>query len=111
MALNDKKPRKAVELYVGDKYTQHNPFAADGKEAFIKYFEYIAKTYPKAKMEIKRSIAENDLVVVHVHSKLTPSDKGRAVVDIFRVKDNKVIEHWDVIQEIPEQSKNSNTMF
>lgn len=110
-AANEKNPRKAVELYVGESYTQHNPYAGDGKEPFIKFFEFVAKKYPMGSMEIKRSIAEGDLVVVHVHSKRYPEDRGRAIVDIFRVENDKVVEHWDVVQEIPEKSANSNTMF
>lgn len=110
-AANDKEPRRAVELYVGEYYKQHNPYAGDGKEAFINYFESRAKQYPNAKMEIKRSLAEGDLVMVHVLSKLKPEDRGRAIVDIFRVENNKIVEHWDVVQDIPEKSANSNTMF
>ncbi len=111
MAANEKQPRKAVELFVGQNYKQHNPYAGDGKEAFITFFEARAKEYPEARMEIKRSIAEGDLVVVHVHSKLNPSDRGRAIVDIFRVENGKVVEHWDVVQDIPEKAANTNTMF
>lgn len=110
-ALNDKSPRKAVELYVGDYYRQHNPYAGDGKEAFISYFESVAQKFPEAHMEIKRSIAEGDLVMVHVHSKRSKNERGNAIVDIFRIENDKIVEHWDVVQPIPEKSANDNTMF
>ncbi|MEC9281486.1 MAG: nuclear transport factor 2 family protein [Bdellovibrionota bacterium] len=110
-AFNEQQPRKAVELYVGEHYKQHNPYAPDGKEAFINFFEAYFKKMPKAKIEIKRVLDEKDLVLVHVHSKAKPDDRGRAVMDLFRVTNGKVVEHWDVVQPIPEKSANSNTMF
>ena len=58
-----------------------------------------------SKNEIKRAIAEGNLVVLHVHSTENDKDRGRAIVDIFRVENGKIVEHWDVIQNIPEQSK------
>ena len=66
---------------------------------------------PAAKNVIKKAIAEKNLVVLHVHSTENDTDRERAIIDIFRVENGKIVEHWDVIQNIPEQSKNSNTMF
>jgi len=83
----------------------------DGKDAVIKFFTPFFKANPDAKNEIKRAVAEGDLVFLHVHSKQNATDRGRAIVEIFRVEKGKVVEHWDVIQDIPETAANSNTMF
>lgn len=96
---------------MGDKYIQHNPFVSDGKKPFIDFFVGFYKKHPAAKTDIKRIIAEGDLVVIHTHSKIDESDRGRAVMDIFRVANGKIVEHWDVSQSIPDKSANENTMF
>ncbi len=83
----------------------------DGKAPFVNFFTEKFQKNPQAKNEIKRAIAEGNLVVLHVHSTENEKDRGRAIVDIFRVENGKIVEHWDVIQNIPEQSKNTNTMF
>jgi predicted SnoaL-like aldol condensation-catalyzing enzyme len=111
MALNQHMPREAVAQYVGEQYTQHNPGAPDGPEAFITFFDGFFATTPTFKVEVKRVIAEGDLVVIHSHAKRDDNDRGSAVVDIFRVADGKVVEHWDVIQPVPENPANTNTMF
>ncbi len=111
LAFRDHKPVEAMDLYGGSEYKQHNPNVADGTKPFKDYFSNFFPKNPKAKSEIKRIIAEGDLVVLHVHSKLNDSDRGRAVVDIFRVENGKIVEHWDVGQPIPEKSANNNTMF
>jgi predicted SnoaL-like aldol condensation-catalyzing enzyme len=111
MALNQKKPEEAVSKYVGKVYRQHNPNAGDGPEAFINFVKGFVKQYPELHFDFKRFIAEGDLVVVHSHLKVNPSDRGTAVMDIFRVDKGKVVEHWDVLQQIPEKSANKNTMF
>jgi predicted SnoaL-like aldol condensation-catalyzing enzyme len=105
------RAKEGAEKFLSTNYKQHNPHVADGRQPFIDYFVPYYKAHPKAKAEIKRVLAEGDLVMVHVLSKETPDDRGRAVVDIFRVADGKIVEHWDVMQEIPEKSANSNTMF
>jgi predicted SnoaL-like aldol condensation-catalyzing enzyme len=112
-AFNEHKPRKAAKLYIGKRYIQHNPHAPDGVRSFIEFFEgyYKSAVHKKAHVIIKRVIAEGDLVVVHTHSKGFPEDRGRAVVDIFRLENNKIVEHWDVMQEIPEKMAHQNTMF
>lgn len=99
-ALNEKNPEKA-RAFLGDKYTQHNPHVPDGIEGFLRFIRFRREKYPNARNEIKRVIAEGDLVVLHVHSVVIPNSPGRMIVDIFRVEDGKVVEHWDVIQEIP----------
>ena len=111
MIFQDHKVREAVDQYVGDRYIQHNPLVPDGTRVLIEFLEpYFAKN-PTARSEIKRAVAEGDLVFLHVHARSSETDRGMAVVDIFRVENGKVVEHWDVVQPIPEKAANENTMF
>ncbi len=104
-------PRKAVELYVGDEYIQHNPLVGDGKEPFINYFERMAREYPDKSIEFVRAIAEGNLVAMHTHQ-TWPGDIEYVTMDFFRFDDaGKIVEHWDSMQEIPTTSANGNTMY
>src|SRR4051794_9763620 len=111
LAANKRKPAEAVKLYTDGRYIQHNPYAADGAEAFVKFFTDFGAKNPDASITFKRVIAEGDLVVTHGHWKKSKDDRGSAVADIFRISNGKIAEHWDVIQPIPEKSANPNTMF
>ena len=104
-------PEKAVADYFGDRYVQHNPEAEDGPEAFIGFVHSLRREYPELRLDIRRVIAEGNLVATHSHLILKPDEPGRALADFFRLEDGKVVEHWDVIQDVPERSANSNGMF
>jgi predicted SnoaL-like aldol condensation-catalyzing enzyme len=106
-----KDVRGAFETWVDPGYIQHNPMAATGRDAAIGFLEPFFKGNPGMKYEIKRVIADGDLVAVHAWGRMNETDRGMAVVDILRVKGCKVVEHWDVIQPVPEKSANTNGMF
>jgi predicted SnoaL-like aldol condensation-catalyzing enzyme len=111
LAFNDKEPEEAVERYVGSRYTQHNPAAGDGPGPFIEFVNAYAGQFPELHVDIKRVIAEGDLVVTHSLIRTSSDDRGTAAADIFRLEDGKVVEHWDVLQPVPETAANDNTMF
>jgi predicted SnoaL-like aldol condensation-catalyzing enzyme len=104
-------PLKAVEKYAGTEYIQHNPVVADGKQAFIEYFDEMAKDYPDKNIAFVRAVAEDDLVALHTHQ-TWPGNEQYVTMDFFRFDYNgKIVEHWDSIQEIPQQTKNGNSMY
>lgn len=107
----DRKPREAFEAWVDPGYIQHNPMAPTGRDAAIGFLEPFMDGNPNLSYSIKRIIADGNLVAVHAHGKFAPGDRGIAVVDILRVQGCKVVEHWDVVQAVPEKSANENTMF
>jgi predicted SnoaL-like aldol condensation-catalyzing enzyme len=112
LALNV-KDYDAASKYLGDKYIQHNPGAADGPEGLRGFITFLKTDFPQSHNEVKHAYADGDRVILHVHSLREPDTLGRAIVDIFRIEDGKVVEHWDVIQDVvaPDQAKNANTMF
>lgn len=105
------EPEKAVGLYVGDEYIQHNPDVENGKQGFIDYFTRMATEYPNKDIEFVRVIAEADLVALHTHQTWPEGDEY-VTMDFFRFDGNgKIIEHWDAIQQIPQETKNGNLMY
>ncbi len=109
-ALNDKDAEAAIAM-MGPTYTQHNAGIADGKEGFRQFVTAFRQRFPQSHSQIVRVFAEGDYVILHVHMVREPGTRGEAVVDIFRLEDGKLVEHWDVLQPIPEQMPHSNTMF
>ncbi|RVU01185.1 polyketide cyclase [Novosphingobium umbonatum] len=109
-ALNEKDIDGAITM-MGPTYKQHNARIPDGKDGFRQFFSAFKQRYPQSHSQIVRVIAEGDLVVLHVHMVIEPGTRGTAVMDIFRVENGKLVEHWDVLQPIPEDIPHSNTMF
>ena len=104
-------PAQAVAQYVGAEYIQHNPLVGNGKQAFIDYFDAMARDYPDKKIEFIRAVAEHDLVALHTHQ-IWPGNDEYVTMDFFRFDENgKIVEHWDSIQAIPTNTKNGNAMY
>jgi predicted SnoaL-like aldol condensation-catalyzing enzyme len=101
----------AAAQYLGPRYTQHNPGAADGPDGLKGFLAFLREKFPNNHSEIKRIFADSDYVIVHVHAVREPGTRGNAIVDIFKLENGKVVEHWDVVQPIPEKAANDNGMF
>jgi predicted SnoaL-like aldol condensation-catalyzing enzyme len=110
LAINQKNFEAAAK-FLGSRYTQHNPRAADGPEGLKAFIAFLRDKMPDYHSDIKRVFADGDYVILHVHNIPTAGSRGNAIVDIFKLENGKLVEHWDVRQEIPEKSANTNTMF
>ena len=105
------EPQRAVAQFVGDDYIQHNPLVGNGKQAFIEYFEEMARDYPDKEIKFVRAVAEGDLVSLHTHQ-IWPGNDEYVTMDFFRFDTaGKIVEHWDAIQVVPEETKNGNAMY
>jgi|ERR1700687_3272183 predicted SnoaL-like aldol condensation-catalyzing enzyme len=109
-ALNQ-KDFEAAAPYFGSRYVQHNPNAPDGIDGFKAFLGFLREKFPQSRSEIKRVLADGDYVILHVHAVRTPGERGSAIVDVFKLENGKIVEHWDVVQPIPEKSANGNGMF
>ena len=109
-AINQ-KDFEAASKHLGSRYTQHNPNAADGPEGLKAFLQFLKEKFPASRSEIKRVFADGDFVILHVHAVREPGARGNAIVDIFKLENGKIVEHWDVRQEVPEKAANSNGMF
>jgi predicted SnoaL-like aldol condensation-catalyzing enzyme len=107
----NKKDFDAASKYFGPKYIQHNPGAPDGIEGFKTFVNFLKEKFPQSHSEIRRVFADGDHVILHVHAVREPGTRGRAIVDIFRLENGKIVEHWDVAQDIPEKMPHNNGMF
>ena len=111
LAFNQQKPVEAARKYIDLPYTQHNPDVSNGPEGFNQFAEEFLKRNPKVKATIFKALADGDLVVLHVHIKMNESDRGIAVAEFFRLKDKKIVEHWDIMQPVPDKTTSGNSMF
>ena len=109
-AFNAHQPRAASKRYIGAVYIQHNPLVPNGAPAFYDHFGAFFKDHPQATLDMKHLVGEGDLVLVHSLFRSGPHDRGQALMDMFRVEHGKIVEHWDVIQQVPAQTANGNTM-
>lgn len=107
----NKKDADAALKYVGNRYVQHNPNAADGPEGFRKFIAFLKEKYPNSHSEIKRSFVDGDYVILHVHAVREPGTRGNAIIDIFKLENGKIVEHWDVTQAIPDKTASGNPML
>lgn len=110
-AVMNEKNFDAATKYIGNQYIQHSPSVEDGTQGLKKRMDLFRTLYPYSHIEIKRVAADGDYVFLHLHAIMVPNTKGFAVVDIFRFENNKIVEHWDAIQEVPNKSANNNGMF
>ena len=107
----DGYPEKASELYLGEDYIQHNPLVKNGAEGFIEYFKKMNEEYPEKSVEFVRSVAEGNMVALHTHQ-IWPGNEEYVTMDFFRFNaDGKIVEHWDAIQQIPENTASGNLMY
>jgi predicted SnoaL-like aldol condensation-catalyzing enzyme len=109
-AINQKNFDAAAQ-YLGPRYTQHNPTAKDGPEGLKGFLQFLREKFPQAHSDIKRVFADGDFVILHVHAVREPGTRGAAIVDIFKLENGKIVEHWDVRQDVPETAANTNGMF
>lgn len=109
-AINQ-KDFEAAAKYLGSRYTQHNPNAPDGPEGLKAFLQFLKEKFPGSRSEIKRVFADGDYVILHVHAVREPGTRGNAIIDIFKLENGKIVEHWDVVQPIPEKAANTNGMF
>ena len=110
-AVLNQKDFDAASKYLGDRYTQHNPGAADGPQGLKGFIAFLKERYPQSHSDIKQVFADGDNVILHVHAVREPNTLGSAIVDIFKLERGKVVEHWDVVQPVPEKAANNNGMF
>lgn len=111
LAFNQHKPSEAAKLYLTDSYIQHNPNHANGAQAFADDFEKYLKDHPNYHFKVAHVFADADMVILHTHTKADKNDLGRAIIDLFRISDGKIVEHWDVVQAVPEKTISGNSMF
>jgi predicted SnoaL-like aldol condensation-catalyzing enzyme len=111
IAINQQRPAEAARKYIELPYRQHNPEVVDGPDGFVQFISKMQKKHPKLQVKISKALADDDLVALHVHLTREPSDPRLAIAELFRLKNGKIIEHWDVVQPVPEKTASGNSMF
>ena len=111
LAVNQRKPAEAAQKYIGEEYRQHNPEVADGVEPFVQFISGMQKKHPALTVAISHTLAEGDLVALHVHLMREANDPGQAIMELFRLKRGQIVEHWDVVQPVPATTTSGNSMF
>ncbi|OJW70786.1 MAG: hypothetical protein BGO57_03820 [Sphingomonadales bacterium 63-6] len=109
--FEQRNAKVAFDRWVHPDYINHNPFAATGRDAAVGFLQPFFDANPQARYIVHRVIADGDLVAVHNEARFNPDAAPSAVVDIFRVENCKIVEHWDVVQPVPAKSANNNGMF
>ena len=109
-ALNAKNADLAA-TFLGERYIQHNPSAQDGVDGLRSFVGWLAANFPENRSEVQNVFADGDRVVLHVHTRRMAEQAGNAIMEIFRLEEGRIVEHWDVIQPIPAESANQNGMF
>jgi predicted SnoaL-like aldol condensation-catalyzing enzyme len=112
LLMNEHKVDEALE-YIDPKYRQHNVRAPDGKEFLRGAFKARFAEHPSFRSDIKRTVADGDLVVVHTHERFNLNDLGNIIIDIYRVENGLIVEHWDAYMPVPpkDQWLNDNGSF
>jgi predicted SnoaL-like aldol condensation-catalyzing enzyme len=110
-AVVNAKDFATAERYLGDRYVQHNPLVADGSEGLRGFIDLLRERFPQSRSEVLRAVAEGPFVVLHVRSTRTPGGPTRAILELFRLDGDRIVEHWDVIQQVPDTAANANGMF
>jgi predicted SnoaL-like aldol condensation-catalyzing enzyme len=111
LAINQRKPSEAARKYIGLPYRQHNPEVADGPDGFVQYIAEMQKKHPKLKVAISKALADDDMVALHVHLTREANDPGLAIAELFRMENGKIVEHWDIVQPVPQKTASGNSMF
>jgi predicted SnoaL-like aldol condensation-catalyzing enzyme len=110
IAMNNKDSEGASHL-IGRRYIQHDPGIADGVDGLNDFIDYLRETFPELRADVKRIFTDGDFVIAHVHRVRVPGHRGSALVDIFRLENGRIVEHWGVSEPVPDQAENANGMF
>jgi predicted SnoaL-like aldol condensation-catalyzing enzyme len=101
----------AVDRYISPDYIQHSPMAAPGRDSLKAFLKVVRAASPDSSQKLLRAFVDGDHVIIHYHVKKDPEDRGFIVMDIFRLANGMVVEHWDCVQDVPAQSPNPISMF
>lgn len=110
-AFFNRRDVRAAERYVALDLREHSPHLTDGRQALMDHYRKDFARHPQQSFRVVRSAVDADIVFLHLHAKSAPEDRGRAVVEIYRVDGGKIVEHWSVVQTVPDSSDGADTMF